>query len=145
MEFGSWIKKRIAGEDIPLGVPKERQNLNGLILEEAIAYHIAWRERWLTALREHRGSEFDVSQVSSDAVCQVGKWIYNEGASLAKYPEYDHFRVLHAKFHQCAGKIVSLHQKGHFLDAFATVSDELMPLSEEVGLSLGALLEASQR
>lgn len=145
MEFGTWIKKRIAGEDAALGVPREKQNLNGLILEEAIAYHIAWRECWLTALRENRGHDFDITQVSSDAVCQVGKWIYNEGASFANYPEYEHFRILHAKFHQCAGNIVALHQKGHFLDAFAAVSNDLMPLSEEVGLSLGALLEASQR
>ncbi|SFR18288.1 MULTISPECIES: CZB domain-containing protein [unclassified Enterobacter] len=145
MEIRSWIKRRIEGENVALGVPAERQNLNGLIFEEAIAFHIAWRERWLTALREHRGNEFDVAQVSSDAVCKVGNWIYNEGAALSRHPEYEHFRLLHAKFHTCAGKIVDLHQKGRFLDAFAAVSDELMPLSEEVGLSLGALLEATQR
>ena len=84
MEFGTWIKKRIAGENISLGIPKEQQNLNGLILEEAIAFHIAWRERWITALREHREDEFDAAQVSNDALCQVGEWIYNEGKSLAK-------------------------------------------------------------
>lgn len=144
MDFSTWIKKRIAGEDVALGVPRERQNMNGLILEEAIAFHIAWRERWLTALREHRGGDFDVTMVSSDAVCEVGKWIYGAGAPLANHPEYENFRILHAKFHQCAGKIVAAHQKGHFLDAFAMVSNDLMPLSEEVGLSLGALLAATQ-
>ncbi|MFU0872533.1 CZB domain-containing protein [Kluyvera sichuanensis] len=80
----------------------------------------------------------------NDALCQVGEWIYNEGKSLAKHPEYERFRELHAQFHQCAGSIVSLHQKGHFMEALATVKNELMPLSEEVGLSLGELLEASQ-
>ncbi|WP_368299854.1 CZB domain-containing protein [Kluyvera sichuanensis] len=144
MEFSTWIKKRIAGENISLGIPKEQQNLNGLILEEAIAFHIAWRERWITALREHREDEFDAAQVSNDALCQVGEWIYNEGKSLAKHPEYERFRELHAQFHQCAGSIVSLHKKGHFMEALATVKNELMPLSEEVGLSLGELLEASQ-
>nr|WP_318384882.1 CZB domain-containing protein [uncultured Enterobacter sp.] len=143
MDFETWIKKRIAGEDIALGIPKEKQSLNGLVLEDAIAFHIAWRERWLTALRERRGDEFDVSQVSNDAVCKVGQWIYKDGASLAVYPEYEDFRELHAQFHLCAGKIVELHKNGHFLDAFAMVSDELMPLSERVGLALGGLLDAT--
>ncbi|WP_434778089.1 hypothetical protein [Neisseria sp. Ec49-e6-T10] len=67
----SWINKRINGEEIPLDIPAQHQDLGSIFLEEAIVFHVNWRMRWLDTLSKSQNLNPD--EVCLDHICEVGK------------------------------------------------------------------------
>jgi hypothetical protein len=44
--------------------------------------------------------------VGNDRACELGAWIYGEGRSLVRLPEYERLRAVHADFHMYAAELV---------------------------------------
>lgn len=142
MNLDTWIDLLLKGEEAPLPMPKEELVLGGLPIDEAIKSHVAWRENWFQALREHNLTNYGCEQVRADNRCKVGQWIYGPGTQYHNYPEYELLRKKHTEFHQCAGEAVQLHEKGHFAEAIVITKRTLPELSSKVGHSFADLLEA---
>lgn len=140
-KFSFWIQKRIAGSNIPFDVPKTEQDLGGILLEDAILAHIEWKNKWIDSLKNKQ--KLNPEDVCRDDLCKVGQWIYNEGSLLHNdLAEFTIFKENHALFHKCASNIVTIHSKGHFVDAFTLAKTELLDSSEKVGDSMVDLLIA---
>lgn len=135
-----WLEQQLAGNRIPLNLPPDEQDLNGLTLGTAIAAHAAWIDKLTLTLKGQNPEEYDPEVLGADHLCAVGKWLYGDGKSLEKFPEYETLRKEHAAFHECAGGIVKKHRQKHFADAMFDLRNTLVELSQNVQTALVALL-----
>lgn len=144
MDLRLWIEQYNAGKEMPLNLSTSQQDLHGLYLMEAIEAHEAWIEKLEKTLRGQNPEEYDPAILGADHLCKVGKWLYGEGQSLDKYPEYEVVRNAHARFHTCAGNILQNHKKGYLMEAIHALRHELIDLSKEVKVALVSLLAKVQ-
>jgi chemoreceptor zinc-binding protein len=74
---------------------------------------------WNTKLRLYiNGSgEIDYKVVQKDNLCELGKWIYNEGQQYSSLKEYQDLKSTHADFHKTAAEIVKLVDNGKIDEA----------------------------
>lgn len=109
-------------------------------LESEIAKAVRDHERWkvnLNALVDNGTVSAATSNIDKDNVCAFGRWLY--GPTIPKDARYDPnyiiVQFLHAKFHECAAKVVQLLAAGKKMEAaammaddgeYATTSDKLM-------------------
>lgn len=80
-------------------------------LEDAVAAHTKWRTRLRQVLDGH-GEKLDPDNVGKDNACDLGKWIYGDGAQYAKLPEFRQLKEQHAKFHRCACEVLKKSMSG---------------------------------
>lgn len=73
--------------------------------DAAINAHIAWKKKLGTYL-QNPDKSLKAAEVQVDNKCDLGKWIYGEGAKHAALPEYSVLKTEHAKFHKCAASII---------------------------------------
>ena len=109
-------------------------------LEEEIANAIRTHQRWkikLHASIENGTVPADTTDVGKDNVCAFGRWLYGSTIPKDAYydPNYIIVRFLHAKFHECAGRVVQLLCDGKKAEAvtlmatdgeYTRTSDQLM-------------------
>jgi hypothetical protein len=86
--------------------------------DDAIAAHTKWKVRLRTFLGGN-GEPLDPATVARDNQCDLGKWIYGEGARYASLPAYEQLKTAHAKFHRCASQVVSAAKQGRAAEAQA--------------------------
>lgn len=79
--------------------------------DEAIKAHSAWKIKLSKYLRSPDGS-LKSSEVQLDNKCDLGKWIYGEGAKWSSLPEYSTLKQEHAKFHKAASDVVKRADSG---------------------------------
>lgn len=78
---------------------------------EAIKAHGAWKFKLAQYLSKPDGS-LKSDDVQQDNRCDLGKWIYGEGAKFSNLPEYATLKTEHAKFHKCAADVVKRADSG---------------------------------
>ena len=88
----------------------------------AVAAHSQWKRRLRDYLAKHDGS-LHPNEVSLDHNCELGQWIYGEGASYSALPEYTRLKYEHARFHAAAAEIVRKANSGD------SATDEIQPCS----------------
>ena len=74
-------------------------------IDEALMAHTRWKRK----LREdlsRPGNVLRPNDVSFDHKCELGDWIYGEGAGYSALPEYTKLKYEHARFHAAAAEIV---------------------------------------
>jgi methyl-accepting chemotaxis protein len=74
------------------------------LLNAAITSHARWKGQLRDAL--DRGELPDPVSVRADDRCDLGKWIYGEGAAYQTASEYQDLKLLHAQFHETAASVV---------------------------------------
>lgn len=84
----------------------------------AIKAHSAWKLKLSAYLRNPDGS-LKADEIQQDNKCELGKWIYGEGAKFSNLPEFIALKKDHARFHKCAAEVVKKADSG------AKVSDEV--------------------
>lgn len=69
---------------------------------------------WVVHLREYiyGSGDLDVRVIMRDDECDLGRWVYGEGACYHHLPEYETARLAHAAFHADAAQAVRLVQAG---------------------------------
>lgn len=80
----------------------------------------------------------EMSRMCDDAACNLGKWIYGEGAALAGIPAYDRLKKVHMGFHEYACRFLSASispENGKLADA----RDDFRHISSEVILAIDQL------
>lgn len=82
-------------------------------LGAALEAHGEWKARLIEAVIVGR-SPVDPATASADHRCCFGIWLYEEsGAQERRSPHYEHVRLLHARFHDLAGRILGLALSGY--------------------------------
>lgn len=102
----------------------------------AIDSHMKWKERLRDYITGASTEDLKVDNVSRDDLCTLGLWLKADGKQHhAASPAFQALQAAHARFHQCAGQVLDLAQKGQkdaalrLLDdpegAYACASDEV--------------------
>jgi hypothetical protein len=110
--------------------------------EDAIAAHIKWKVRLSQFIDGSSTEKLSSTTVCKDNLCDLGKWIYGDGAKYKTAPHYQDLVKKHANFHVCAADVVKKVEvgdksaaKGLLGAAFATASKEtvaaIMELKKE--------------
>jgi hypothetical protein len=99
---------------------------------EIISTHVMWKQRLTSFLAGESQEQLDPELIKLDDRCALGKWIYGEGKPMEALPAYQEVRELHAKFHQNAAQVVSLHQADNTAEAEALLKGDYSRLSEKL-------------
>jgi methyl-accepting chemotaxis protein len=68
--------------------------------------HAKWKMRLVQFVGGQSHEDFDVSAVSCDDKCDLGKWIHGPAIKYSSLAEYKNLRSSHADFHKTVGAIV---------------------------------------
>jgi len=90
--------------------------------DESVATHSRWKRKLREYLAKRDGTLSSV-EVSLDHKCELGQWIYGEGAAYSALPEYSKLKFEHARFHLVAADLVTKANSGHSID------EEISPCS----------------
>jgi len=74
--------------------------------DDAIAAHIKWKVRLARFIDGTSAEQLKSETVCKDNLCELGKWIYGEGAIFNAKPHYQDLVTKHANFHRCAADVV---------------------------------------
>lgn len=112
--------------------------------DDAIAAHIKWKVR-LNQFIDGTGTEQLVSaNVCKDNLCDLGKWIYGDGA---KYNTASHYKDLvskHANFHRCAADVVKKVEGGDKAGAKSLLAGPFSVASKETVTAIMELKKESK-
>lgn len=107
-------------------------------LKEALSAHYAWRQRFRDALDS--GDPVDIAAVSKDDQCQLGQWLYSEGAeAYGTMVDFAKVRAAHAAFHTEVGKVgelVNHHQRAEVEEQLNGGSTPFANASTAVNMAL---------
>lgn len=114
--------------------------------DDAIAAHIKWKVRLSQFIDGTSTEKLQSATICKDNLCDLGKWIYGEGAKYKPLPNYQDLVKKHANFHVCAADVVKKVEVGDKTGAksalggnFATASKEtvtaIMELKKEAAKS----------
>lgn len=109
-----------------------------------IAAHINWKIRLNAFLNGFSNESFESAQVSKDNLCELGKWIYNEGKALERFPAYAELRMQHADFHLCAAEVIKTFEAGNKAAATRLLEGKFAIASRHTMLAIIKLKNAAQ-
>lgn len=111
---------------------------------KAVDAHVAWIMKLQEAIAG--GEKLDVTEVGKDTLCELGQWIYSEGAVYQGKAAFQNLKSRHAAFHQCAGEVVRkvnagdvegalsmLAKGGEFIRMSTETINAIMALKKELG------------
>jgi hypothetical protein len=84
--------------------------------DAAIGTHSKWKRKLRSSLATNNGG-LDPDEFKADDKCELGQWIYSEGARHSALPEYTTLRYAHARFHTVVAELVAKANLGKTVDA----------------------------
>lgn len=107
MGLMNWIKGAPAEKASETPDLSEGAALAGLNFMSAIDAHMKWKVRLERCLENDNKENLQVSVISKDDQCLLGKWIYGPGGdAYGHLPEFQEMKKEHARFHRCAGEVL---------------------------------------
>jgi methyl-accepting chemotaxis protein len=91
-------------------------------INKAIAAHGMWKVRLHDAI-EKGTSDYQPKVVALDNACEFGKWFYSIPAADRPADFWPKVQLLHARFHQEAGRILQLALDGKKEEALGFMTD----------------------
>lgn len=93
-----------------------------IIFNAAIEAHVQWKN----TLRKHVDGmeQQDVAVIANGHACDLGKWIYGDGARFNHLPSFEEMCMAHEQFHRAAAEIVLHSNKGDIQQAKALFSPD---------------------
>lgn len=82
---------------------KQANQVAGMDVDSIIDAHRQWKVKLRTSIEDK--TLVDVSTLSRDDCCTLGKWIYGEGQHLASRATFKELVERHKNFHQVAGQV----------------------------------------
>lgn len=79
--------------------------------DDAIRAHVDWKLRLRMFLAD-QGEGLSSDVAARDNVCELGQWLYGEGAKYAADPSYAELKAAHARFHKVAAEVVGAAEGG---------------------------------
>ncbi|MBS1797847.1 MAG: CZB domain-containing protein [Acidobacteria bacterium] len=72
--------------------------------DNVIIAHTTWKVKIQNSINS--GERIDPGTISKDNNCELGKWIYGEGAKYGSLPEFQMLKQKHAQFHLIAAETI---------------------------------------
>ena len=107
--------------------------------DDAIAAHIKWKVRLGQFIDGTSTEKLSSATVCKDNLCDLGKWIYGEGAKFKAAPHYQDLVKKHANFHVCAADVVKKVEGGDKAGAKAALGGPFAGASKETVAAIMAL------
>jgi hypothetical protein len=99
--------------------------------DDAISAHIKWKVR-LARFIDGTSADLLKSEIlCRDNLCDLGKWIYGEGAVFNDKPHYQDVVTKHANFHRCAANVVKKVEDNDNIGANSLLSGQFTVASKE--------------
>jgi hypothetical protein len=105
--------------------------------DDAIGAHVKWKVRLRNFIDGSGTEKLESDKVCKDNLCDLGKWIYGEGAKYKPLPHYQDLVKKHANFHVCAGAVVKKVEGGDKAGAEAALDGAFAAASRE---TVGAIM-----
>ena len=86
------------------------------IIDDAIASHLAWADKFEVAIASGEVSE-GMRVAGYDDLCEFGKWLYSLDDSVKHQAAYRKVKDLHYQFHSVSGQVVELMNSNAFSKA----------------------------
>lgn len=99
--------------------------------DDAIAAHIKWKVRLHQFIDGTSAEKLSSAVVCKDNQCDLGKWIYGDGAKFKAAPHYQDLVKKHANFHICAAEVVKKVEGGDKTGAHAALGGPFAVASKE--------------
>jgi methyl-accepting chemotaxis protein len=106
--------------------------------DDAIAAHIKWKVRLSQFIDGTSTEQLKSDTICRDNLCDLGKWIYGDGAKYKALPHYKDLVSKHANFHRCAGDVVKKVETGDRPGAKASLAGVFATASKE---TVAAIME----
>jgi hypothetical protein len=114
----AWWSSMFGKEEFTEIKDDDKEEVAGLNFKEALEAHMKWKLRLKAVIDGTSSESLDVSKVSCDDQCDLGKWIKSEGGrQFESNPEFKSVVEAHTHFHQCAGHTLSLALDGKIEEA----------------------------
>jgi Chemoreceptor zinc-binding domain len=156
MGIRDWFKALARGQDIPRPDVQARQAADiaapaastaaeeeyaGLNFKTAIDAHMKWKSRLEQYINGTSEENLSVEGISRDDQCVLGKWIHSTGGQrFGNLREFQELKMDHARFHLCAGDVLTCAVAGDKQGAFDKLrSGDYSQASERVKLHLARL------
>lgn len=95
------------------GEDEEEPDYEQLDFLSAIQVHLLWKRRLEAYVYGFSDERLDPLTVGRDDLCVLGKWIHGPGGERYSHnPLFCKMKKTHALFHECAGEIVHVTDKG---------------------------------
>lgn len=107
--------------------------------DDAIAAHIKWKVRLSQFIDGTSAEKLNSATVCKDNLCDLGKWIYGDGAKYKAAPRYQDLVKKHANFHVCAADIVKKVEGGDKTGAKSSLGGAFAAASKETVAAIMAL------
>lgn len=104
--------------------------------DDAIAAHIKWKVRLKQFIDGDSTEQLKSGTVCEDNLCDLGKWIYGEGAVFNIRPHYQDLVTKHANFHRCAAEVVKKVEDNDKIGANALLSGQFSMASKETVIAI---------
>jgi hypothetical protein len=114
----------------------EKLKINAMDFDGAIKAHRDWKMKLANYIKKPDGS-IKAAVVCQDNKCALGQWIYGVGAIWEKLDEYSLLKTEHAKFHKCAGDIITKADTNQNIHEDATLGE-----SSEFGIISTSVISA---
>lgn len=140
----NWFKRLASGDPEEAGPDLgsgQGAELHGLNFMSAIDAHMKWKGRLEDYIRGTSQEDLKVETVCRDDRCPLGQWIHGpEGRQFDSVEVFDEMRRGHARFHECAGKVLAAAQEGRKDEALRMLQHgDYVRASERVKMLLAKL------
>lgn len=112
--------------------------------DDAISAHIKWKARLANFIDGISTESLKSEIVCKDNMCELGKWIYGEGAVFSSRPHYEDLVVKHANFHRCAAEVVKKVESKDKEGAKLLLSKQFVVASKETVTAIMELKKAAK-
>ncbi len=120
--------------DVEDELSSANEEVEGLNFRSAVDAHMSWRQRLADVVSGKSSEQLSVAQLAASDKCILGKWLH--GAMHKRYEKDPEFQALlreHARFHECAAKVLQEAQSGRTKEAQALLNGrEFLELSRSL-------------
>ena len=113
--------------------------------DDAVAAHIKWKVRLTQFIDGTSAEKLTSATICKDNLCDLGKWIYGEGAQHKGTVPYQDLVKKHANFHVCAGDVVRKVELGDRAGAKAAMGGAFSHASKETVVAIMKLKELATK
>ena len=99
--------------------------------DDSVAAHIKWKVRLSQFIDGTSTEKLESTTICKDNLCDLGKWIYGEGAKYKSAASYKNLVTLHANFHKCAGDVLKKVEAGDKPGAKAILGAQFAAASKD--------------
>ena len=118
--------------------------LSNITLKYILDTHHVLKRKLQDEMDGKSDEPLDITQLSQDNLCTIGKWLYGEGKLLYGHlPEYEVARKVHADLHVCACEVLTQHLIGDEVGAQTLLKTKFRTISSKNQIEFSRLFGAA--